>query len=209
MGWTETRVSSPGAVVDPHSIMLTSGRQVDWAAVGDAFENAAGDKELPAFKVVSEKASGKIVPRDTPVTLTSVTVTSNVATATLVDHGFVVGEVVRIAGANLAYVNGLKTVATVADDDTFTFEATGSNATATGTITAIQRATGILATPANENSKSDSLSGYGVINGGTFYENMLPDASGSPAVLSAAIKEELAATGLGFAFEQYGDSRAD
>jgi hypothetical protein len=207
-GWVETRVSSPGAVVDPHSIILNSGRQVDWANVPDSFKNSAGDKELPAFKAMSETAAGLLVPRSATTTLTSVVVASNVATATKTGHGFSVGEVVRIAGSNLSYANGLKTIATVPDADTFTFEATGSNATATGTITAVRRATMLLATPAFENNKSDAMTGYGCIIGGGLYENMLPDASGTPKVLSDDIKDELNATGTGFYFEQYGDTRA-
>jgi hypothetical protein len=42
------------------------------------------------------------------------------------------------------------------------------------------------------------------------FENLLPDASGSPAVLPAAYKSELQAAGIGtgFAFEQYADTRS-
>lgn len=74
-----------------------------------------------------------------------------------------------------------------------------------------ETATGILETPAEENSAVDSLSGYGVIVGGVLYENNLPDATGSPAVLPTAYKNELqaAGVGMGFGFEQYGDTRAD
>jgi len=209
MGWTNTtRVSQNGAVVDPQSVVLNSGRQVDWAKVSTSFQNSEGNKAIPALKVVSETLDGKIVPRATTTTLTSVVVSSNVATATKVAHGFEVGEVLRIAGANLSYVNGLKEIATVADADTFTFTATGANATATGTILAVRKANALLATQAIENNTSDAVSGYGCIVGGVFYENLLPDAAGDPAVLSADIKEELALTGTGFAFEQYGDTRS-
>lgn len=72
-----------------------------------------------------------------------------------------------------------------------------------------ETATGILETPAQENSKSDALTGYSVIVGGNLYENLLPDATGSPAVLPTAYKNELNAANISnFVFEQYYDSRA-
>jgi hypothetical protein len=201
-------VSSNGAVVDPQSVVLNSGRQVDWENVDSSFQNAAGNKVIPALQAMSETAAGKLVPRTTTATLTSVVVASNVATATRTNHGFSAGETVRISGSSLSYVNGLKTITTVADANTFTFAATGSNATASGTITAVRRATVLLATEAVENNVSDATSGYGCIIGGVFYENLLSDATGTPAVLPDDIKEELNATGTGFAFEQYADTRS-
>lgn len=68
-------------------------------------------------------------------------------------------------------------------------------------------AIGILETDAVEDERFAALSGYGVMKGGILYENLLPDATGTPKTLSAAIKTELNAAGNGFAFEQYGDSR--
>ncbi len=69
-------------------------------------------------------------------------------------------------------------------------------------------ATGILESTAVEGDVSASRSGHGVIVGGVLYENRLPDASGDPKKLAAAVKTELNAAGTGFAFEQFGDSRA-
>src|SRR5688572_12478299 len=109
MGWTTSRVSSNGAVVDPQSVVVNSGRQVDWDNVASTFQNSAGDKVIPALSAMSERADGLIVPRATTTTLTSVVVASNIATATKTGHGFAVGETLRISGANLAYANGLKT----------------------------------------------------------------------------------------------------
>jgi hypothetical protein len=130
-------------------------------------------------------------------------VASNVATATKTNHGYAVGDVVYISGSNLAYANGQKTILSVADANTFTYEATGSNATATGTILAARVAKGLSATNATENSTSDSASGYGTIIGGNIYDNLLP------VTLDATVKAELNAAGTGFAFETYEDSRAD
>lgn len=71
-------------------------------------------------------------------------------------------------------------------------------------------AVGILATDAYEDSESDAVSGYGLIIGGVLYENLLPEATGTPRVLAAAVKTELqtAGVGTGFAFKQYVDSSA-
>ena len=57
---------------------------------------------------------------------------------------------------------------------------------------------------AEEDSRVAALSGYGVITGGNVYETLLPDASGSPRVLTAALK-----TGLGprFVTQAYQDVR--
>lgn len=77
-------------------------------------------------------------------TLTSLTVSSGVATATVSGgHGFTQYAVVAIAGATPSGLNGAHRVATVPDSTTFTFDATGvSNGSATGTITAIVQGAG-------------------------------------------------------------------
>lgn len=73
-----------------------------------------------------------------------------------------------------------------------------------------ETATGIIETGANEDSESDSLSGYGVIVGGNLYENLLPDSDPTTGLLPTAYKNEIqtAGVGTGFAFEQYADSSA-
>jgi hypothetical protein len=69
-------------------------------------------------------------------------------------------------------------------------------------------AVGIMETTAVEGDTAASLSGYGILIGGHFYENLLPDASGGPPkVLAAAIKTELNSNGYAWSFEQYGDNR--
>lgn len=80
--------------------------------------------------------------------------------------------------------------------------------TFTLTVTLTYKTVGLLETNANEESKTDSKSGYGLIVGGVFYENLLPDATGSPSVLPAAYKSELQAAGIGtgYAFRQFGDN---
>ena len=58
-----------------------------------------------------------------------------------------------------------------------------------------------------EDEKEAALSGYGMILGGAFYENLLPDSTGTPKQLPADFVTELRASGTGYAFEQYTDSR--
>lgn len=69
------------------------------------------------------------------VTLTSLVVASNVATATYTAHGFLQYQIIEIAGATPSSLNGTWRVATSAAN-TFTFSTSGiSDQTATGTIT--------------------------------------------------------------------------
>lgn len=70
------------------------------------------------------------------VTLTSLTVSSGVATAVKAGHGFLHHAVLLVEGATPSGLNGNKRIARI-DANTFTFDATGiSDQTATGTITA-------------------------------------------------------------------------
>jgi hypothetical protein len=214
MGRTTTNTTRPAFVADPGSIDRNTGRQVDWTNVPTTFKNADGNKVILAGTVMSGEVNsdgigdaGKMVPRSATTTVT-VAVSSNVATATATAHPFKVGDTVYITGANLAYVNGEKTVASVPTANTFTFAAVGADASATGTITTAWRTCGILETNATENSTTDSLSGYGVIVGGVVYENLLVDATGTPKVLPAQYKTELSELGLGFYYATYQDSRS-
>lgn len=205
MGLNTYNLSRNRFVVDESSLERLPGVQIDWTTVTAGVD---GQKRLQPGTVLSRQASGKAQPRAYKLTLTNVAVASNVATATKTNHGFVEGEQIFIEGADLAYVNGLKTIATVPDADTFTFTATGSNATASGTITAARVATEILETEANENQSVAALSGYGTLVGGVLFENLLPDATSSPKKLPAQYKEELKSAGCTFKFHQYADSRA-
>lgn len=85
----------------------------------------------------------------------------------------------------------------------------GGTYTAGGTITAAYAAACILETSADEDDPAAALTGFGCLIGGVLFENLLPDATGTPAVLPAVYKTELARAGVGtgFAFEQYADDR--
>lgn len=206
MGLITYRPSRVRGVVDESSIERAGGHLVDWASVTAGSDGA---KRLTGLQVVSRRADGKLQPRSHAVTLTSVVVASNVATATLVNHGFSIGEQITISGANLAYANGTVTIASVPDADTFTYAATGANATATGTIVASRVAVGLIETNAAQDAREHALTGYSLIVGGVLYETLLPDATGSPKKLPAQYVTELKAAGCTFKLVPYVDSRAD
>lgn len=68
-------------------------------------------------------------------------------------------------------------------------------------VAASGNAFGLLEGPALENDKAAALSGYGVIVGGVVYRTLVPNLDGTK-------ETELKANGMGFRFEDYGDSRA-
>lgn len=72
-------------------------------------------------------------------TLSSLSVTSGIATATVSSgHGYSLHSIIDISGASISALNATHRILTVPDANTFTFDATGvANGTATGTITAI------------------------------------------------------------------------
>lgn len=68
-------------------------------------------------------------------------------------------------------------------------------------------AVGLLKTPAVQDDLSAPGGGmYGLWVGGPVYENLLPGAAGSPLVIDADEKAEMAAAGATFYFQQYGDT---
>lgn len=69
-------------------------------------------------------------------------------------------------------------------------------------------ATLILETDAKENDFSAAASGYGCIDGGNLYENLMPQSTGGPPrALAAGIKSELVTAGCRFKFYTYQDDR--
>lgn len=194
-------LSSPGFVVDPESVQLNSGRQVDFALIAGAGYGTAGERRVKAGAVVSEIGSGKIIPRTDRRAASIDTTAGGVATATLNGHGFSVGDTVVISSASSSGLNGEWVIDTVPDANTFTFDGAPASLTdATGDVAA--KATGILVAAADEDADSDSKSGYGVYVGGVFYETLLPD-DGDAEI--ASIKSEL---GSRFVFDKYEDNRS-
>jgi hypothetical protein len=151
----------------------------------------------------------------------------------LTAHGLIVGDLVEFeaiatttgltAGTNYYVIAGgftadvFKVSATAGGDaiDLDTGNGTallrkvaGGSYTATGTVVTSRSAIGILETDANETSVVEALSGYSLLVGGVVYDNLLPDAAGSPKAVPAAYKAELAAAGCTFKYATYADSRS-
>ena len=63
MARTTTNVSRPGFIVDPQSVDLLDGRQIDWDTVAAGWANSNGDKELPGGTLVVIQADGTLRPR--------------------------------------------------------------------------------------------------------------------------------------------------
>lgn len=205
MGLTTVHLTRVRPYADEKSLERAGGHQIDWAKV--LLTDDDGNKYVRGGTVMGRTAAGLLVPRATTTTLT-VVVASNVATATATAHGFSVGDTIIVSGANLSYVNGTKVIVSVPTANTFTFAATGADATATGTIVASRTSIGLIETDAVQNGHADSLSGYSLLVGGVLIETLLPDATGTPKVLPSAYKTELTAAGCTFKYTAYADSRA-
>lgn len=68
-------------------------------------------------------------------------------------------------------------------------------------------AVGVLVSNAIEGDQAAAKSGYGVYVGGVVYETLMPDSTGSPKTVPAAMKTELAAAGCTFKYIPYADNR--
>lgn len=87
--------------------------------------------------------SGVIAPLDvhealylgSPVSVTSITRSGNVATLTATTHGMAIGNIIKIAGAEQPQYNGEKLVRSVATANTLTFDVYGDPDSASGTVT--------------------------------------------------------------------------
>lgn len=95
-----------------------------WTQIANSFP--ADYSTLPASQVDSYSGSA--------VSLTSVSRTSNVVTATSTAHGFTTGDYAKVYGGSGEFLNAWVTV-TVTDANTLTFPSVGSNGAIAGTIT--------------------------------------------------------------------------
>lgn len=75
-------------------------------------------------------------------------------------------------------------------------------------ITGAETACGFLFSDADEGSRSDAKSGYGLVVGGTaVWENLLPDCDTTTGLISSTYKTELIANGVIVQYQVYLDSR--
>lgn len=94
MPYTTTNISRLPFVVDPHSIMRSSGRQIDWANVSTT--NAEGKKVIYAGTPVGEllgggKVSPRVVTTNPAVGILETTAVEGDRVAALSGYGMIVG----------------------------------------------------------------------------------------------------------------------
>jgi hypothetical protein len=206
--------SAAGFVADWNSIDRLDGRQIDWANVSES------ERLTPGQIVTTSGAAAAAT--SLPVTALTVAIPSGTVLNFLPGSGkFAKLTAAAAVGATSLTVQALPT--TIANLDTAVFPGTGAKRLRAGTvvgtllgagkvsprIVTTNPARGILETDAVEGDVNAALSGYGIIIGGAIYEALLPEASGSPRVLAAAVKTELdtPGQGTGFAFLEYIDTR--
>lgn len=211
MGRTNYSPTRARFVADEGSLDRNNGRQIDWALVGE-------DRRQTPGQIVTAGATSLAA-----TTLNVTALTRALPSGTVLDFGtdeFAVTTAAAAAGATTVPVRAIPMaleggeIAVVAGSGA-KFLPAGTvigtllgNGKASPRIVTTNPATGILETNATDEVKSpDALTGYGVIVGGVIYENLLPEATGTPKVLATAVKTELAAAGTGFSFQQYSDSR--
>lgn len=210
---TTSTISRIPFVVDPVSLDRNSGRQIDWANVADSTRPGA-------FTVTVGTGGAALAATTVPVTALPGALPNGVT----LDFGgakFARLTAAAAAGATSLTVAALPTALVAGDVAVYTGAATGTKRLVAGTVVGsllgagkvsprvatTNPAIGILETTATEDDSFAALTGYGVLVGGVFYENLLPDATGNPATLAAAVKTELTNAGTGFAFEAYSDTR--
>lgn len=206
MAWERTYPSGPGFVVDWQSVDRNSGRQIDWANVPDTYRGAVD------YTIVT----GGAIATATTVPVTALPVA--LPAGTILDFEgagkFALLTAAAALGATSLTVEALPDALTAADEAVYRTPATATNKSiSAGTVMCqlssglivpravrpgSEDAIGLLETDAAENSRADSLSGYGVIVGGVIYETLLPETITS-------YKTELAAGGSGFVWAVYGD----
>lgn len=217
MGRTTSHISQPGFVVDNNAMRKNSGRQIDWAHVGEQYRSTPG---LAAFTV-------KVDDADVNAGETSFGVDAlegPIPTGTVLE--FSDGSFAKLSAAADAGDTTLTVVALthdIANDATANFAGTAGSGpkvlkagTAIGEllgsgmisprVASTNPATGLLVSTAIEDDPSAALSGHGVYIGGVVYEDLLPDAVDGD--LADAIKTELETAGCTFQYEAYSDDRA-
>lgn len=206
--------SRPGFIGDSQSVDRLNGRQIDWALVGE------DRRRTPGQIVVVAPAGAAASATSIPV----IALARALPAGTDLDFGgakFARVTVNAAAGATAVTVAAIPTA--LVSLDQAVVAGTGAKFLPAGTvvgtllngtgkasprIVTTNPAVGILETNATDDVLApDALSGYGIIVGGVIYENLLPEATGTPKVLASAVKTELAAASTGFVFQQYADSR--
>lgn len=212
MGRTYLSNSRVGFAVDPHSLVRNGGVQVDWDRVSAAYQDSAAVVTM----------NGAATAADTSITVDPLPIPLFAGQTLYFGQTGEFALVTAFAAAGATSVSVQALPQGLEDNDTATVGGAGAKVIPAGTVVCkltggkvvprairpgSETAIGILESDAIEGAREDALSGYGCIIGGAIYENLLPEASGSPAVINSTYKTELqtAGVGTGFAFYQYAD----
>lgn len=207
MGWTTTYASAPVFVADWNSIDRNTGRQIDWSYVPDSYK-AGTTHTITAPDGAAQGA--------TSITVTATTVALPTGTVLNFSGAGEFAELTAPAAEGATSLTVAALESAIESGDTATYLVSSSNAKVikAGTVMCqlssgkivpranrpgSEEAIGLLISTAQENSKSDSLSGYGIIIGGVIYENLLPETITS-------YKTELETNGTSFAWQTYADN---
>lgn len=222
MGRVALNISVAAAfIADPHSIdRVPTGRQIDWANVGNEY------RTTPGLAIVNVTVASSAIATATSVSVNALS--GPIPSGTTISLG--TNKFMRLtadaaAGATSLTVAALPTALAGAETGVYAGTAgSGNKVIKAGTpvgdllgsgkisprIATTNPAIGLLETDAVEGDPSAAISGYGVISGGSIYVNMLPAVwlTGTPKVLITAVATELQTAGVGsFRWYQYSDAR--
>lgn len=200
-------MSSLGWIVDPQSIDLDQGHQIDWDALDDSYR--AGVQPV--------QTNGAALAAATSVTVDPLTVAIPAGTVLMfADTKPARVNTAAAVGATTLAVDAL--VVAIADNDVAQYFAAGAvKVLKSGTPMGVDATTrkmrprvvttypavGLLVGSHRSDDKVAAQTGAGLCVGGVVYENALPGATGTPPTIAAGIKTEL---GSRFVFRQYVDS---
>jgi hypothetical protein len=214
MGRSTVIQSQPSFVANNELMDLDGGHQIDWANVPEWRRTTPGQTVVvgaagAALNAVSVPVVALAAPIKAGTTLNfgtnkfaTVTVAAALGATALttlaIPTALVSGDAAIVAGSGNKHLPAGTVVGSKL-----------GNGLVSPRVLTTNPAIGILVSDAQENDLAAASSGYGVYRGGAVYENLLPDATGSPAVLATAVKTELQTAGvsMGWRFEQYTDDR--
>lgn len=218
---TYTDFARPAFIVDHASIHRDMGHQIDWALVGEEFRDTPGG--IVTVGVAGAAQSATSVP--------VLALISAIKAGTVLWFGTnKYAEVTTDAAAGATSLVTLAIPTALVSGDKATVAGSGKKTIRAGTVMHINTtgnvgrmipyasagtpvASGLIATTAIEDvggpfMHNQSLTGFGLLVGGVIFENLLPEATGTPKVLASGVKTSLAANSKGFLFRQYADTRA-
>jgi hypothetical protein len=204
--------TTPGFIADPGSERRSLGRQIDWSRVDESY------RATPGTAPVQVKLTAGAAQAATALVVTALT--GAVPAGTVLRFSadeFATTTALAAKGATNVPVEALVNALETNDTATYAGVAgSGPKVLPAGKLLAIDAGTlkaypaidntakEVLRTHASEDSRSDALTGYGTLEGGGLYENLLPDADPTTGLLPAAAKTAL---GVLFTWSRYRDSR--